>query len=107
MAEREKLTAERCVATIAKILLDLLAPTGDTPYLRAELIWSISHEAVIHLDDMLLRCFRFGILLQDGGQSLLPHLKPVMQQEWGCRKDEGSTLSNPHHLSNPPHHRIQ
>jgi glycerol-3-phosphate dehydrogenase len=42
-----------------------------------------AHEAIVHLDDLMLRRFRFGILLRDGGQSLLPHLKPVVQRELG------------------------
>src|SRR3546814_12127972 len=28
---------------------------GDTPYSLAELRWSLAHEAVVHLDDLLLR----------------------------------------------------
>ncbi|HEY53979.1 MAG TPA: glycerol-3-phosphate dehydrogenase/oxidase [Caldilineae bacterium] len=62
---------------------DLLTPISGTPYLWAELLWSIAHEAIVHLDDLMLRRFRFGILLQDGGQSLLPHLKPAIQQALG------------------------
>ena len=57
----------------------LLTPVPGAPYLWAELAWSAEHEAIRHLDDLLLRRFRLGILLPDGGQSLLPTLKPLVQ----------------------------
>jgi hypothetical protein len=40
-------------------------------------------EAVNHLDDLLLRRFRLGILLADGGQSLLPALQPLIKKHLG------------------------
>jgi glycerol-3-phosphate dehydrogenase len=36
----------------------------DTPW--AELLWSARHESVVHLDDLLLRRTRLGLLLRDG-----------------------------------------
>ncbi len=53
---------------------DLLTPIPGAPYLWAELAWSAQHEAIAHLDDLLLRRFRLGILLPDGGQGLVPRL---------------------------------
>jgi glycerol-3-phosphate dehydrogenase len=50
-----------------------------TPYTWAELLWSIKAESVCHLDDLLLRRFRLGILLPDGGAGLLPRLKPAFK----------------------------
>lgn len=58
---------------------ELLTTITGTPYLWAELVWSARNEAVNHLDDLLLRRFRLGILLPDGGQSLLPRLKSLIQ----------------------------
>ena len=59
---------------------DLLRPVPGTPYLLAELAWAAGREPVCHLDDLLLRRFRFGILLADGGESLLPELKPLLRE---------------------------
>jgi len=60
-----------------------LTPVQDTPYLWAELIWAAQNEAIVHLDDLLLRRSRLGILLADGGQSLLPSLKKWLQKSLG------------------------
>ena len=59
---------------------DLLTFVPGTPYIWAELLWAIKHEAMFHLDDLLLRRFRSGILLPDGGQSLFTKLKPLIQK---------------------------
>ncbi|MCP4006619.1 MAG: glycerol-3-phosphate dehydrogenase/oxidase [bacterium] len=58
---------------------------SGTPYLWGELIWSASHEGIVHLSDLLLRRFRLGVLLRDGGLGLLPQLKqPVCSaMGWG------------------------
>lgn len=58
---------------------DLLTTVPGTPYLWAELVWAARYEAVYHLDDLLLRRFRLGILLPDGGQSLFPRLKLLLK----------------------------
>jgi glycerol-3-phosphate dehydrogenase len=61
----------------------LLQPVPGTPYLWAELAWAAGHEPVCHLDDLLLRRFRLGILLADGGLSLEAQLKAVLQKPLG------------------------
>ena len=60
---------------------DLLKRLPGTPYLRAELAWAAGHEPVCHLDDLMLRCFRLGILTPDGGQSLLEELEPLLKKQ--------------------------
>lgn len=55
-----------------------LAPIPDTPYHEAELVWAARHEAVVHLDDLLLRRLRLGILRVDGGRGLLPRLQELL-----------------------------
>lgn len=62
---------------------DSISLIPETPYLWAELAWAAGHEAVSHLDDLLLRRFRLGILLPDGGQSLLPALEPLLKKHLG------------------------
>ncbi|MDW8268433.1 MAG: glycerol-3-phosphate dehydrogenase/oxidase [Anaerolineae bacterium] len=55
-----------------------LALIPDTPYHEAELIWAARHEAVVHLDDLLLRRLRLGILRADGGLGLLPRVRDLL-----------------------------
>jgi glycerol-3-phosphate dehydrogenase len=47
----------------------------------ADLRWATCHEAVQHLDDLLLRRTRLGLTLRDGGVELLPQIRPTVQQE--------------------------
>jgi len=68
---------------VAGLPSELLTIIPGTPYLWAELVWSAREEPVCHLDDLLLRRFRLGILLTDGGQSLLPRIKSLVQKDLG------------------------
>jgi glycerol-3-phosphate dehydrogenase len=54
-----------------------------TNVLWVELRWAARCEAVIHLEDLLLRRVALGILLPEGGRSLLPHIRLVCQAELG------------------------
>lgn len=54
-----------------------------TMTLWAELRWAARAEGVVHLDDLLLRRVRLGLLLPDGGESLLPRIRAVCQPELG------------------------
>lgn len=46
-----------------------------TTFSWAEVRWSAEHEQVQHLDDLLLRRTRLGLMLPGGGMSCLPRLK--------------------------------
>lgn len=46
----------------------------------AELIWSCQHEMVLHLDDLLLRRSRVGLVLKDGGDEVMPQIRMICQQ---------------------------
>ncbi|NKF22650.1 glycerol-3-phosphate dehydrogenase/oxidase [Solimonas marina] len=59
------------------------APLAGTPYSLAELRWSLQHEAVVHLDDLLLRRSRLGLVAAGGGEALLPQIGALCQQELG------------------------
>ncbi len=48
---------------------------GETKFCLAECRWAIQHEAVVHLDDLLLRRTRLGLLLERGGEQLFDPLK--------------------------------
>lgn len=60
---------------------------GGTPTLWAEVRWAARAEAVVHLDDLLLRRARLGLLLPRGGQDCMGHIRAIAQPELGW-KDE-------------------
>ncbi|MFZ5722595.1 MAG: glycerol-3-phosphate dehydrogenase/oxidase [Pseudomonadota bacterium] len=59
------------------------AALAGTAYSPADILWSLRHEQVAHLDDLLLRRTRLGNLLPGGARDLLPSLRAVVQQELG------------------------
>ena len=54
---------------------------GETEFCLAECLWAIKHEAVEHLDDLLLRRTRLGMCLPRGGDVLYPALKAIFSAE--------------------------
>lgn len=52
-----------------------LEAVANTDTLWAELVWAASAESVEHLDDLLLRRTRLGLLLPEGARSILPRLR--------------------------------
>ncbi len=54
-----------------------------TPYVWAELCQAAHAEGVIHLDDLLLRRVRLGLLVPNGGIDLLPRIRSIVQFELG------------------------
>jgi glycerol-3-phosphate dehydrogenase len=54
-----------------------------SPYTWAELRWAARHEQVRHLDDLLLRRTRLGLVLPDGAAAVLPRLRAICQEELG------------------------
>ncbi len=61
---------------------------GDSPHLWAELRWAAGAEAIVHLDDLLLRRVRLGLTLPNGGLDELAQLQAVVQPElaWDDRR---------------------
>jgi glycerol-3-phosphate dehydrogenase len=55
----------------------------STPYLWAELQQAARAEGVVHLDDLLLRRVRLGLLAPKGGIDLLPRIRIIVQPELG------------------------
>lgn len=47
----------------------------------ADLRWSMRRESVHHLDDLLLRRTRIGLVAREGGAALLPQLRSLIQEE--------------------------
>jgi glycerol-3-phosphate dehydrogenase len=60
-----------------------LEPIPGTQFLWAELRWAARAEGVVHLDDLLLRRVRLGILLPEGGKEFLPEIRQIVQPELG------------------------
>lgn len=59
---------------------DEIAGTG---MLWAELEWACRHEQIQHLDDLMLRRSRLGLVLRDGGAAVLPEVRERCQQWLG------------------------
>jgi glycerol-3-phosphate dehydrogenase len=62
---------------------DELESIPGTRLLWAELRWAARAEGVVHLDDLLLRRVRLGLLLPQGGAGLLPAIRGICQPELG------------------------
>lgn len=62
---------------------DELNHIPHTKTLWAELRWAARAEGVVHLEDLLLRRTRLGILLPEGGATLLPRIRAICQPELG------------------------
>jgi glycerol-3-phosphate dehydrogenase len=56
---------------------------AGTRYSLMKLRHSARHEQVVHLDDLMLRRSRLGLITPQGGGALLPKIQPVACQELG------------------------
>jgi glycerol-3-phosphate dehydrogenase len=56
---------------------------GGSQTLWAELRWAARREAVVHLDDLLLRRVRVGLTLPKGGSEHFERLQRLVQAELG------------------------
>ncbi len=62
-----------------------LSHIAETPYLWAELRWAAKAEGVVHLDDLLLRRVRLGLLLPEGGKQQMKKIRKIVQPELGWK----------------------
>ncbi len=60
-----------------------LQTISGTHTLWVELRWAARHEAVVHLQDLMLRRTRLGLLLRGGGVDCLPRIRSICQAELG------------------------
>lgn len=60
-----------------------LHPIDPIPELWAELAWAAQHEAVVHLDDLLLRRVRLGVMFPNGGLDLMDRVRKRVQAPLG------------------------
>lgn len=83
--------AEKLLALRLEQQSEQLIPGTQT--LWAELDWIVEHELIVHLDDLLLRRTRLGLLLPEGGKSLLPQIGKIITPllGWNSSKWEEET----------------
>ena len=62
---------------------DELESIDATSALWAELRWAARDEGVVHLDDLLLRRVRLGLLLPHGGLPAIDRIRSITQPELG------------------------
>jgi glycerol-3-phosphate dehydrogenase len=60
-----------------------LETIGNTAYHWAELRWAAQAEGATHLDDILIRRVRLGLLLPNGGLAQLDRIRSIVQPEMG------------------------
>lgn len=65
-----------------------LTPVAGSNSLWAELRWAARAEGVVHLDDLLLRRVRLGLVLPHGAASLLPQIRQICQTELGWNDEK-------------------
>jgi len=65
-----------------------LIPVESMPELWAELTWAAKNEAVVHLDDLLLRRLRMGLLLPNGGLDQIEKIKRLVLQPLGWSSEK-------------------
>ncbi len=73
---------------ITEIPHNLLTPVSYTPVLWGELVWACRYEQVSHLDDLLLRRTRLGILLPEGAIGLVDEIKNLCKQELNWNEEQ-------------------
>ncbi len=71
-------------ALIANAGKDELEQVPGTDTIWAEFRWAAGNEFVTHLDDLLLRRTRVGLLIKQGGKEILPRVREICQTvlEW-------------------------
>jgi glycerol-3-phosphate dehydrogenase len=86
-------------------LVDTAAPEelesiGSSPAIWAELRWAARAEGIFHLEDLLLRRVRLGIMLPGGGVNLLSEIQALLQDEldWDSERWEQETAAYTHLL---------
>ncbi len=77
---------------------DELQPIEGTPALWAELRWAARDEGVVHLDDLLLRRVRVGLLLPYGGLAAMDRIRAIAQPELGWSDDRWTQEVNAYTL---------
>lgn len=83
---------QRLVGYYGPLLPDVLQSgpveqIAGTQILWAEVAWAATSGAIVHLDDLMLRRTRLGLLLPDGASSALPGIRDLCQTTLGWDTD--------------------
>jgi len=54
----------------------------------AQVRWALKHESVVHLDDLMLRRTRLGLLLENGGDEVLAGIRGIATEIHGWSEDK-------------------
>jgi len=63
---------------------------GSTPFRWVDLRWAARHEAVVHLEDLLMRRTRIGLLVRDGGEQYFDRIGSICRDELGWTQSRWS-----------------
>jgi len=73
--------AQRLVISARSGELSPISPEIGNRAMWAEIRWAAKAEGVVHLDDLLLRRVRVGLLLPDGGLEYMERIRSIVQEE--------------------------
>jgi len=65
-----------------------LHPIDPIPEFWAELTWAAKNEAVVHLDDLLLRRVRIGLLFPNGGLEHMARVRSLVKEPLGLSDEK-------------------
>ena len=54
----------------------------------AQVRWALRHESVVHLDDLMLRRTRLGLLLENGGDAILEDIRRLFVEIFDWPENE-------------------
>lgn len=74
---------DRAADLIAEAKAGELENIPGTKTLWAEVRFAAQNEAIVHLEDLMLRRTRLGLLLENGGKSVLPEIRKICQSLLG------------------------
>ena len=58
--------------------------TGGAGFIGSNFVrWALEHESVVHLDDLMLRRTRLGLLLPGGGEGILDAVRRIAAEVRG------------------------
>ncbi|MBT8047261.1 MAG: glycerol-3-phosphate dehydrogenase/oxidase [Xanthomonadales bacterium] len=79
---------ENAAALLASAPASERATIAGTLTCLAQVRWALLHEAVLHLDDLMLRRTRLGILIKNGGAGILDQIKPLCREVLGWTEEK-------------------
>ncbi|MFZ6750857.1 FAD-dependent oxidoreductase [Undibacterium sp. Ren11W] len=95
---------QQAAAVLAAAKSGELETIAGTETMWLELRWAARNEAVMHLEDLLLRRTRLGLLLRAGGLDILPRIRAICQAElgwddvrWDCEQQAYLSLWQKHY----------